>query len=355
MGVEQAIQNTLGMPGRRGVQGKQTADRTGRRSRSRVAATGLAAVLAMASPWAAADETPYPARPVRMVVSYGAGNVTDTLARIICEGLSVKWGQPVTVENRPGQGGSLGAQFAAKAPADGYTLLFSAMAAMAINPHVYSSVGYDARKAFVPIVNVAYPSMVMAVTPGLGIDSLPKLVEYSKSHPMALNYGTAGNGTVSHLNMEQLKNSTGLVAQHVPYKAAGTVLTDLIGGRVQIQQDAPSVLLPQVKAGKVVAIAVAPRRLPDLPEVPTLAELYPGFELITPWLGIFAPAGTPQAIVDAVNRDVREVMAKPEVRKQLAAAGLTAADGTPGEFAATVRKDQDRLAVLVQKLNLKVD
>lgn len=313
-------------------------------------------VLAFSSSVGNAAEPNYPARPVRMVVSYAAGNVTDTLARIVSDGLSSQWGQPVTVENRPGTGGSLGAQMASKAPADGYTLLFSAMAAMAINPHVYSNVGYDVRKDFVPIVSVAYPDMIMAVPPSLKIDSFAKLVEYSKANPSALNYGTAGNGTVPHLNMEQLKARTGLVAQHVPYKAAAAVLTDLIGGRVHIQQEASSVLLPQVKAGKLVAIAVGPdKRLRQLPDVPSITELLPGFEPVSPWLGIFAPAGTPPAIVEKINRDVREILARPAVQKQLAESGLTAADGPQKDFAATLQKDYERLGALVRKMNLKVD
>ncbi len=318
--------------------------------------TLLGAALALTGAFVAAAEPAYPSRPVKLIVSYAAGNVTDTLARIISDGLSTEWRQPVTVENKPGSGGSLGAQTALKAQPDGYTLLFSALAAMAINPHVYSNLGYDVRKDFVPIVSVAYPDMIMAVPSSLKIDSFAKLLEYSKAHPTALNYGTAGNGTVPHLNMEQLKSRTGLMAQHVPYKAAAAVLTDLIGGRVQIQQEASSVLLPQIKAGKLVAIAVGPdKRLRQLPDVPSLAELFPGFEPVSPWLGIFAPAGTPPAIVEKINRDVREVLSRPAVQKQLADSGLTAADGPQKDFEATVRKDYDRLGTLVRKMNLKVD
>lgn len=231
------------------------------------------------------------------------------------------------------------------------------MAAMTINPHVYSNVGYDSRKNFVPIVSVAIPStMIMAVPPSLKIDSLAKLVEYSKANPTALNYGTAGNGTVPHLNMEQLKARTGLVAQHVPYKAAAAVLTDLIGGRVHVQQESSSVLLPQVKSGKLVAIAVGPdERLPELPNVPALTELLPGFEPVRPWLGIFAPAGTPPAIVEKINRDVREVMKRPAIQKQLADNGLSPSDGPQKEFVATLQKDYENLGALVRKLGLKVD
>ena len=318
-------------------------------------ALGLAALTAPVQ--TQAQEAGYPHRPVRMVVSYAAGNVTDTLARIVADQLSQQWGQPVTVDNKPGQGGSLGAQIAMKAPADGYTLLFSAMAAMAINPHVYPNVGYDPRKDFAPIVNVAYPNMVLVVTPGLKIKSLPQLVHYGNAHPTALNYGTAGNGTVPHLNMEALKARTGLKAQHVPYKAAAAVLTDLIGGRVQIQQEASSVLLPQIKAGKVVPLAVgSPQRHPQLPDVPTLGELYPRFEPVTPWLALFAPAHTPAPVIDKINQDVRTALAKPAVQKLLAEQGLSAAaPGAPKALGEQLQRDYDRLGALVREMNLKVD
>lgn len=303
-----------------------------------------------------ANQAPYPNKPVRMVVSYAAGNVTDLLARVVAERLSEKWGQPVTVDNRPGQGGSLGAQIAVKAPTDGYTLLFSAMAAMAINPHVYASLGYDVRKDFVPVVNVAYPTSVMVVNPELKINSLSALIAYSKAHPTALNYGTAGNGTVPHLNMETLKAQTGLMAQHVPYKAASAVLTDVLGGRIQLQQEALSVLLPQVKAKKLVPIAASsPKRLTQLPDVPTITELFPKYQAVVPWLGIFAPAGTPKAIVDKINKDVDEILRQPEVQEKLQGNGLDTVGGSPEAFAKTITTDYDRMGKLVKQLGLKVD
>lgn len=325
-----------------------------RRGLTALALAGLGCVLPGS---AVADESAgYPNRPVRLIVSYAAGNVTDTLARVVADGLSAKWGQAVTVDNRPGQGGSVGAQMVSRAPADGYTLLFSAMAAMAINTHVYSKVGYDVRKDFEPIVNVAYPDLMMVISPSLHIDSLAGLIEFSKAHPSAVNYGTAGNGTVPHLNIEALKLKSGLVAQHVPYRSAGAVLADVIGGRLQLQQEASAVLMPQVKAGKLVPIAVGgPRRNPLAPDVPALTELYPGYQPVVPWLGMFAPAKTPAAVIDKINRDVREILARPAVRTQLDGVGLTVADGTPQEFAGTVHKDVDRLGALVKQLNLKVD
>ncbi|MGE0799663.1 MAG: Bug family tripartite tricarboxylate transporter substrate binding protein [Lautropia sp.] len=323
--------------------------------RRKFVCVGMALGVASATGASADEPAPYPVRRVHMVVSYAAGNVTDLLARVIAEGLSARWGQPVTVENKPGQGGSLGAQAVARAAPDGYTLLFSAMAAMAINPHVYAKVGYDPLRDFVPIVNVAYPDLVMVASPQSGIRSLSQLVEFSKKNPTALNYGTAGNGTVPHLNMEAIKQRTGLQAQHVPYAAAGAVLTDLVGGRLQLQQESSAVLLPHIKSGKAVALAVAPKRLSELPDVPALGELIPGFEPVVAWLGLLAPAGTPPSVVDRINRDVRELLVQTAVKGRLAGYGLNVADGTPQEFAAQLRKDHERLGRLAQQLDIKVD
>lgn len=324
--------------------------------RRRVALAGIGiALLAGTGAAFANDATTYPQRPVRLVVSYAAGNVTDVLARVIAESLATKWGQPVVVENKPGQGGSLGAQIAARSAPDGYTLLFSAMAAMAVNPHVYANVGYDPRRDFAPIVNVAYPDFIVVANAQLGVKTWAQLVEYSKKNPNAINYGTAGNGTVPHLNMEAIKQRTGLQAQHVPYKGAAAVLTDVIGGRLQLQQETSAVLLPQIKTGKLVALAAGPGRHPELPDVPALGEVIPGYVPVIPWLGLLAPAGTPEAIVNKVNRDVREILAQPAMKARLAGHGLSIADGTPQEFASTLRKDHERLGALTQQLNLKVD
>ncbi len=327
-----------------------------RMSRRALSALALATLACAAVPQAHAQDAAYPTKPVRMVVSYAAGNVTDVLARIVADKLQAKWGQPVTVDNKPGQGGSVGAQMAARAPADGYTLLFSAMAAMAINPHVYPNVGYDVQKDFVPVISVAYPTSVMVVTPGLNIRSFPQLVAYSKANPTALSYGTAGNGTVPHLNMELVKQETGLVAQHVPYKAAGAVLTDVLGGRIHLQSEAISVLMPQIQAGKLVPImTTGAKRLAQLPDVPTMAELIPGVTPAVPWLGIFVPAGTAPAIVSRIGRDVTEILAMPDVKEKFAGVGLDISGEGSAAFAQTIAKDYVRLGKLARDLNLKVD
>ncbi len=319
-------------------------------------AAGVAISAVFGSSAQAGDESAYPTRPVRLVVSYAPGNVTDTLARLIAERLVDKWGQAVAVENRPGQGGSLGAQSVAQAPADGYTLLFAAMASMAINPHLYGNVGYNALKDFAPIINVAYPNSVMVVNPNLKINSLQELVDYSKANPTALNYGTAGNGTVAHLNTEALKLQSGLIAQHVPYKAANAVLTDLLGERIQFQQEGLAVLLPHIQANKLTALATgSAQRLPQLPDVPTIAEIFPGYQAVTPWLGIFAPAGTPQPIVAKINRDVAGILQEPAIQEKLRINGLNPVGDSAQAFTEVIANDYERLGTLVKQLGLKVD
>jgi tripartite-type tricarboxylate transporter receptor subunit TctC len=318
-----------------------------------VALMGFSTVLIQTP---ARAEQAYPTKPIRLVVSYGAGNVTDLLARVIAEKLTQKWGQSVIVENRPGQGGSFGAALVAKAPADGYTLVFSAMAALAINPHVYGSVGFNTLKDFVPIVNVAYPDLAVVIDPALKIPSFKALVDYSKAHPTALNYGSPGSGTVPHLNVESLKLRTGLIAQHIPYKSAEAVSTDVIGHRVQIQMETLSVLMPLIKGGRLQPIAVGTeKRVAELPDVPTLAELVPGFSTAVPWLGLLAPAGTPAPIVTKINQDVVEILKQPDVQRKLLAYDLTIVGSTPAGFAKTVAGDYERFGKLVKQLGIKAD
>lgn len=310
------------------------------------------------APASFAQEAAYPQRPVRMIVSYAAGNVTDVLARIVADKLTEKWGQPVVVDNKPGQGGSVGAQLAAKAPNDGYTLLFSAMAAMGINPHVYPNLGYNVQKDFAPVINVASPDGLVVVPASLNIANYQQLVAYSKANPTAVSYGSAGNGTVPHLNIETLKVETGLVAQHVPYKAASAAMTDLIAGRIQLQSDATSVLMPQVRAGKLVplmALTSSGKRLAELPGVPTMPEAAPGVKPVVTWLGILAPAGTSGALVSKIHRDVSAILATREVQDKFAAAGLDIQGEGPDAFARTIASDYERMGRLARQINLKVD
>lgn len=327
-------------------------------TRRRTLATCAAGLLGLAChTLGLASDGSWPTRPVRLVVSYAPGNVTDQLARVVADQLAQKWQQPVTVDNKPGQGGSIGAQLVSKAPADGHTLLFSAMAAMTTNDFLYPNVGYKPLTDFVPIANVAYSSVgMLVVSPSLKVRNFEELLAYSRANPTGLNFGSAGNGTIPHLNMEALKQRTGLIAQHVPYRAAAAVMTDVIGGRLQLQYDSGAVVLPQIKSGKLVPIAVSgDKRHPELPDVPLFTELIPGYQPLSPWLGLFAPAGTSSAIVDKVSRDVRALLNTPAMLAHIKTMSLEPATEGPAEFAQLLRADHARLGPLVKSLNLKVD
>lgn len=316
---------------------------------------GFAALAAL--PSAAQSTDDYPKRPVRLVVSYGAGNIADQLARLVAQKLSEQIGQPVVVENRPGQGGSLGAQVVAKATPDGYTLLFSAMAAIAINPHVYSRVGYDPIADFVPITAIAITrSGILYTNLDLKATTLKELVALSRASPGTLNYGTSGSGTVPHLNMELLKGLTGLDATHVPYKAAAAVMTDVIGGRIHMAQESAGVVMPQIKAGKVRALAIVGNEpMAELPGVAPITATVPTYDAVRPWMGCMGPAGVPAARIAWLDAALQRVLAAPDMRQRIAALNLDLLGTGPAGFAGMVKHDLDRFGPMVKTLKLQAD
>jgi tripartite-type tricarboxylate transporter receptor subunit TctC len=299
----------------------------------------------------------YPSRTIKLVTSYAAGNIADSLARLVAQRLSDLLKQPVVVENRPGQGGSLGAQGVAKAPADGYTLLFSAMAAIAINPHVYARVGYDPVRDFSPVTAVARTgSGVLYVNPELKVNTLAELIALSKAKPGFLNYGTAGSGTVPHLNTEALKAVTGLNATHIPYKGAAAVLNDVAGGQIHFAQESAGVVIPQLKTGRVKALAATgTERLAALPDLPAITELVPGFMPIQPWMGILAPAGMPAARVAMIDTAMRSAIQEADFKERLHQLGLVPMGIGPDPFSSMIKADLERFAVMVKALKLQAD
>jgi tripartite-type tricarboxylate transporter receptor subunit TctC len=298
----------------------------------------------------------YPDRTVRIIVSYAAGNITDVLARTLSQRMAEEWRQPVVIENRPGQGGSLGAQNLLKLSADGYTLLFSAMAALAINPHIYPSIGFDALRDFQPIIGVAYPNGVLYANATLPANTLPELVALSRSKPGSLNYGSAGSGTVPHLNVEALKVRTGLDATHVPYKAAVAVLSDVAGGSLQFAQESVGVVLPQIRSGRIKPLVVlGPERIDSLPGVPAVHEVLPGFVAVTPWLGLFARRGTPPEVIARVESTVSGLLKEKAIRDKIEGAGMVVLDLRSTAFSERVAADYERLGKLVKTLDLKAD
>ena len=281
----------------------------------------------------------FPTKPVRVVVPFTAGSATDILARTVGQKLSEQWGQPVVIDNRPGAGGTIGAAIVAKSPGDGYTLLVHS-AAHAYNPAIYANLTYDTVKDFVEIVPLAGQPNVLVVAPSTGIKTVADLVRAAKEKPGALNFASAGNGSGTHINGEKFKLAAGIDVVHVPYKGTPEALTDTMAGRVTYFFSPISAALPQVREGKLTALAVSTaKRSSVLPDVHTIAESgLSGFDYNL-WVGVFAPAGTPIDLVEKINRDVLGALASPEVKDRLAALGADAMPMAPPEFRKFVQEE----------------
>jgi tripartite-type tricarboxylate transporter receptor subunit TctC len=298
----------------------------------------------------------YPTKPIRLVVPFPPGGTTDILAREVGERLGVALGQPVVIDNRPGAGGNIGAELVAKSAPDGYTLLMATVGTHAINASLYSKMPYDHIKDFAPVVLVAGVPNVLEVTPSLPVHSVADLIKLAKEKPGQLNFASSGNGTSIHLSGELFKTMAGVSMTHIPYKGSAPALADLVSGQVQLMFDNLPSSLPQIKAGKLRAIAVtSAQRAPALPDVPTIAESgLPGYEASS-WFGIVAPAGTPPAVINRINAEVDQWLRAPETNDKLLAQGAIAAGGTPEQFAAHIRSETDKWARVVKASGAKVD
>jgi tripartite-type tricarboxylate transporter receptor subunit TctC len=317
----------------------------------RCTAIALAATMAAAA-WA----QPYPTKPIRIVVPFPAGGTTDVLARAAAQRLTETLGQPAVVDNRPGAGGNIGAELVAKAAPDGYTLLMGTVGTHAINPSLYPKMPYDHVRDFAPVILVAGVPNVLVVNPALPVKSVQELIAYAKANPGRVNFASSGNGTSIHLSGELFKTMAGVQITHIPYKGSAPALMDLIGGQVQIMFDNLPSALPQIKAGKLKALAVTSReRAPALPDVPTMAESgLPGFEASS-WFGLLAPAGTPQPIILKLNADVAKWVASPEAKEKLLAQGANAAGGTPEDFARHIAAETAKWQKVVKESGAKID
>jgi tripartite-type tricarboxylate transporter receptor subunit TctC len=295
----------------------------------------------------------YPNRPVKIIVPFTAGSATDILARNVGQKLSEMWGQPVLVENRPGAGGTIGANVVAHSPPDGYTLLVHS-AAQAVNPYIYDSLPYDTTKDFVEVATLGGQPNVLVVSPAAGYKTVADLIAAAKKNPGALNYGSAGIGSGTHINGEKFKLVAGIDVVHVPYKGTPEALTDTMTGRVNYFFSPISAALPNIKEGKLVALGVSTaKRSSALPNVPTLAESgLPGFDYSL-WVGMYAPAGTPPDVVDKINRDVARALATPEMRERLAALGAEPMVMSPSEFSAFMRSEMADSAKVVKAASIK--
>jgi tripartite-type tricarboxylate transporter receptor subunit TctC len=298
----------------------------------------------------------YPNRAIRLVVPFPAAGTTDILARAAAQKLTEAFGQSVVVDNRPGAAGNIGSDLVAKSAPDGYTLLMGTVGTHAINPSLYSKMPYDHVKDFVPVVLVAGVPNVLVVNPALPVNSVADLIKLAKDKPGQINFASSGSGTSIHLSGELFKTMAGVDITHIPYKGSSPALTDLMGGQVQIMFDNLPSALPQIKAGKLRAIAVTSlKRAPVLPDVPTISESgLPGFEASS-WFGVLAPAGTPAPIVARINAEVNKWLQSTDARERLLSQGAEAAGGSPEQFANHIRAESEKWAKVVKASGAKVD
>jgi len=314
--------------------------------------TAVALLLLVSSAWA----QNYPSKPIRLVVGYPAGGAADIVTREIGHNLAKTLGQPVTVENRPGASGNLGANAVAKAPPDGYTLLMGSISSNAINPTLYANMPYDAVKDFIPVTLVASAPAVLVVAPNLSVNSTADLIALAKTKPAQLTFGSSGNGTTQHLAGELLKKVASVDMIHVPYKGVPQAILDLLSGRISLMFSPAPLVLQHVKEGRLKALAITSAgRSPLLPDVPTVAEAgLPGIEFGA-WNGVFVPAGTPEDIVSVLNREIVRIIALPEVRERLIALGFDPGGNTSAQFKAMVNAEIERWAKVVRDSGARVD
>lgn len=318
-------------------------------------ALGSTLLAALPAVPAAAQEK-FPDRPITFVVPFSPGGPTDTMARLLAVELTQELGQSVVVDNRAGAGGNIGAEAAARSPADGYTLFIGFNATHGANQALFGKLAYDPVADFAPISLLAAVPNIISVHPSVPVNSLAELVALAKSQPGKLSYASSGNGTSTHLAAELFKAAAGIDMLHIPYKGSAPAVGDVIAGQVPVLVDSVSSSTTHVKAGKLKALAAtSPKRLAVLPELPTVAESgYPGFQS-SAWVGLLAPAGTPRPVIERLHAAVLEVMALPETRERLAAFGGEVTTSTPEEFAAYIRSEMARLGKVVRDANIKLN
>ncbi|TMH81510.1 MAG: tripartite tricarboxylate transporter substrate binding protein [Betaproteobacteria bacterium] len=318
---------------------------------SRIAAALLA--LGMCVPMAGAFAQ-YPAKPIRVIVPWPAGGTVDGVARVIGPKLSEGLGRPLFVENKAGAGGSIGQAEAAKAPPDGHTVLL-VFDTHAVNHLLYKNLGYDPFKSFEHVSLLVTSPQVLAAATNFAPGSVPELVAFAKANPGRVTYATVGAGSSNHLNALLLSNRTGIEMTHVPYKGGAPMMIDLVGGQVNVMFVSAPQAIPQVKAGRIKALAIgAARRISQLPDTPSVAEMLPGFAAQS-WVGMLVPAGTPKKIVARLNAEATKALADPEVRGKLDAQGFDVVGSTPEEFLAFARAESEKWAKVIRDYNIRVE
>ena len=319
-------------------------------------ARGLAAALVAATVAGGAAAQTFPAKPVKVIVPFPPAGGTDIIARIVTDKLNQTLGWSMIVENKPGAGGNLGVELAAKSAADGYTLVLGQTSNLAINPTLYRKLPYDPLKDLVPVVAVASAPLVLVVPANSPYKTLADVVAAAKAKPGEVNFASPGNGTVAHLTGELLQKTAGVKFQHIPYKGTNQAVNDVMGGQVQLYMSSVPSALSFIRSGKLRALVVtSAQRVNDLPNVPTITESgYKGFDATT-WFGLLAPAGTPQPVVARLNAEVNRILQLAEVREKIDSEGAVAMGGSPEEFGALVKREIGRWAPIVKESGAKVD
>lgn len=325
-----------------------------RMSRLAAAALPLASLLLAAT--APAQAQSYPSRPIRLVVPYAPGGATDIIGRAAAAELSKTLGQPVTVENRPGAGGNLGADFVAKSPADGYTLLVSPSSLHGITPFLYNKLPYDPNKDLAPIIVLGAFANVLVVNPGVKANNVSELVSLIRANPGKYTYASSGSGSTIHMSGEMFRSMLNLDIAHVPYKGSGPALTDLMGGQVNMMFDNIPSAISQIRAGKLRALATTgPVRSPTLPELPTMIESgFPGY-ISTAWFGIVAPVGTPKEIIAKLNAEGVKATKSADFIRKMNDLGYEIVGGSPEQMASMIQEEYKRWGPVVKASGAKVE
>ena len=312
-----------------------------------------ASVMLMASAGQAQD---YPIKPIRLIVPFATGGVTDTSARVLADKLSRQIGQQVIVENRPGGSGNPGTQYVAQSAPDGYTLLLAFDGTMVINPFVFPKIPFDTVKDFQPITKLGDAALVLVAHPAVPAKTFAELMAYSKANPGKLSFGHSGTGGTTHVAGELLKQRTGLDMTHIPYKSGGQAVIDAIGGQVPLAYSAVAGAQAHIKSGKLVALGVSSqKRIASLPDVPTFIEQgVAGFEAVS-WVGIMVPAKTPRTVVDRLHRDIGVALKEPDLRERFSTLGIDPVGNTPEQFAEQIKADLARWGKVVEQAKIRLE
>lgn len=323
--------------------------------RASITAWRLAVILGLCVAAPAMAQT-YPTKPIRFIVPFAPGGSTDLVARLLAQRLPERLGQTVIVDNRGGAGGVIGAELAARAPADGYTIVLGSPGPLTINPNLLAKMPYDTLRDFSPISLATISPFILVVHPSLPVKSVRDLVALAKAKPGQLNYGSAGNGSVGHFSAEQFKSLAGVDLVHVPYKGAGPAVADLMGGQLQLMFENLPTVLPHIRSGRLRALAVGTKtRSALVPEYPTIAEAgVPGYESSTTF-GVLAPAKTPVIAINRLNQEIVKILSSPDIKERLSAQGLEAAGSTPQQYTTHLKQELAKYGRIVKSAGIKIE